>query len=356
MILEGKPHEVFEKLCFRYQVAAVYTNRDYEPYARERDTRVRQILQQKGVEFFDFKDQAIFDCEQVLKPDGKPYTVFTPYMKKWKARLAGEKIPSFETKPFFQNFFELPPYPHPPIEGLGFRHTHTSFPAREIELEVLKKYHENRDFPAVNGTTQIGIHLRFGTVSIRKLVKLAQKHNETWLNQLIWRDFFMMILWHFPHVAQKSFKPKYDFVQWRNNQAEFEAWCKGETGFPLVDAAMRQLNQTGYMHNRLRMLTASFLVKHLLIDWRWGEAYFAERLLDFELASNNGGWQWAAGSGCDAAPYFRVFNPVLQHKKFDPQSQFVKKWLPEWEKGHYRPPIVEHKAARLRALDTFSKV
>ena len=238
---------------------------------------------------------------------------------------------------------------------MGLKESSIEIPSARFPSEIIKNYHNTRNLPAENGISRLGVHLRFGTISIRRLAEQALALNKTYLNELVWREFFMMILWHFPKVVDYSFKPAYDFIEWRNDEKEFEAWCNGKTGYPMVDAGMRELNQTGYMHNRVRMITASFLTKHLLVDWRWGERYFAEKLLDYELSSNNGGWQWAAGSGCDAAPYFRVFNPELQTKKFDPELKYIRKWVPEFEGFNYPEPIVEHKFARQRALDTYKQ-
>lgn len=330
----------------------VYTNSDYEPAARARDEAVSQILSAKGVDFLTFKDQVIFHCDDILKDDGTPYTVFTPYSKKWKATLKKAHYQSFPVDKHFSSLKKMAPLPFPSLHDLGFSKSKIDFPPRVIKTKIVEHYHEQRNFPAADGTTRLSVHLRFGTVSIRKLVTLALGKNETWLNELIWREFYQMILWHFPKV-DKAFKPAYDEIQWRNNEQEFKAWCEGKTGYPIVDAGMRELNKTGFMHNRVRMIVASFLTKHLLIDWRWGEAYFAKKLIDFDLASNNGGWQWAAGSGCDAAPYFRVFNPELQTAKFDPEMKYIKKWVPELGTSDYPQPIVDHKFARERVLETY---
>jgi deoxyribodipyrimidine photo-lyase len=297
----------------------------------------------------------IFEKNEILKPNGKPYTVFTPYMKKWKAK--------FNTKPSFQysvdeyvsRFYKMNKQKIPSLDELGFSASDRDFPPGQFDEEIITHYDQNRDYPALEGTTRLGVHFRYGTLSIRQAVGKALQLNETWLNELIWRDFYMMILWHFPYVVDQSFKVLYDEIEWRNDEKEFQAWCEGNTGYPIVDAGMRELNQTGYMHNRVRMIVASFLTKHLLIDWRWGESYFAEKLLDYELSSNNGGWQWAAGSGCDAAPYFRIFNPSRQTERFDPHLQYVKRWVPEFQHPEYKKPIVNHKFARERALRVYGK-
>ncbi len=349
-ILHGNPVELFKKL----KPKAVYTNHDYEPYARKRDDEVKTILEANGVIFKTFKDQVVFEKDEIIKDDGSPYTIFTPYSKKWKAKLTPSDIKSYPTEKYVENFKKLNPVSSPSIQDIGFIETSPAFPERLIKKSIIEKYTEQRDFPAIESTTRLSVHLRFGTVSIRKLVTVARQTNETWLNELIWREFYHMILWHFPHV-ERAFKPAYDRVEWRNNPEEFEAWCEGRTGYPIVDAGMRELNTTGFMHNRVRMIVASFLTKHLLIDWRWGEAYFAQKLLDFDLAANNGGWQWAAGSGCDAAPYFRVFNPYIQTQKFDPDLTYIKKWIPELDTKEYPQPIVDHSFARERVLEAYKE-
>ncbi|HWA34797.1 MAG TPA: deoxyribodipyrimidine photo-lyase [Cyclobacteriaceae bacterium] len=350
LILHGDPTKIFNEL----DVRAVYTNHDYEPYAIARDNIVASTLAKQGIDFKTFKDHVIFERDEVVKDDGKPYTIFTPYSKKWKSKLNASYIKSYPTDAHFKAFARIDPLPFPSLSDIGFEKTGAVFPERSISQSVIMRYDKQRDFPAIPGTTKLSVHLRFGTVSIRELVQIALVKNEVWLNELIWREFYHMILWHFPQV-DKAFKPAYDRIEWRNNPDEFKAWCDGKTGYPIVDAGMRELNATGFMHNRVRMITASFLVKHLLIDWRWGEAYFAEKLLDFDVAANNGGWQWAAGSGCDAAPYFRVFNPQLQTEKFDPEKKYIRKWVPEFESMDYTKPIVEHKMARERVLRAYKE-
>lgn len=351
LILHGNPIKIFQELSPK----AVYTNHDYEPYAIQRDEQVKTLLERKGIGFKTFKDQVIFERNEVVKDDGKPYTVFTPYSRKWKSTLKSDTLTSYSTEKYFHDFKKIKPIEAPSIADIGFIETSFTFPEKIIKQSIVEHYDKQRNFPAVAGTTKLSVHLRFGTVSIRKLAQLAQKKNETWLNELIWRDFYHQILWHFPHIVTKSFKPAYDKIEWRNNETEFAAWCEGRTGYPIVDAGMRELNTTGFMHNRVRMIVASFLTKHLLIDWRWGEAYFAKKLLDFDLAANNGGWQWAASSGCDAAPYFRVFNPQLQTEKFDLKLEYIKKWVPEFGTARYPKPIVEHKFARERVLKTYKE-
>jgi len=349
MVLHGDPEEIFRIIS----PAAVYANDDGEPYAQRRDNTVRKILKQKGSVLKTFKDHVIFARDEVLKDDGKPYTIFTPYSRKWKSFYNASHINSYPSEKLFSSLVKTNPMPTASLEEIGFEETEMIFPSRIILKSVIEQYHKQRNFPALHGTTRLSIHLRFGTVSIRKLARLAWRTNEAWLNELIWRDFYHMILCHFPKVETKSFKPLYDNIEWRNNPEEFDAWCRGQTGYPIVDAGMRELNATGFMHNRVRMIVASFLTKHLLIDWRWGEAYFAGKLLDFDLAANNGGWQWAAGCGCDAAPYFRVFNPQLQTEKFDPTLAYVNKWVPEHNTADYPVAIVEHKFARDRALKVY---
>lgn len=351
LVWHGDPVVLYQTL----RAKAVYTNHDYEPYARTRDARVQRILSGRGIEFNTYKDQVIFEKDEVVKDDGKPYTVFTPYSRRWKNALTHFQLKSYPCEKYLHHLKKPAPVPLPTLSDVGFLPTNTQFPPRIVHRQIIARYHQQRDFPAVQGTTRLSVHLRFGTVSIRLLARMARELNETWLNELIWRDFYQMILWHFPYVETNAFKPAYDGIVWRNDEHEFERWCQGNTGYPIVDAGMRELNATGFMHNRVRMITASFLTKHLLIDWRWGEAYFAKKLLDFDLASNNGGWQWAAGSGCDAAPYFRVFNPQLQTEKFDPQAEYINRWVPEINTAHYPPPIVDHGMARERALTAYKK-
>jgi deoxyribodipyrimidine photo-lyase len=351
----GAPAEAFKKLQDDYKIEKVFTNHDYEPYARQRDQEVKALLEASKISFHSYKDQVIFEKNEVVKDDGKPYTVFTPYSRKWKSVLKEFHLRSYPAKKYFPGFYKQEEKQILSLASIQFKKGGGAFPPGVWEKGVIKNYKQERDLPAVQGTTRLSVHLRFGTISIRELAREAGALSETFLNELIWREFYQMILWHFPQVVQHSFKPGYDKIPWRNNEKEFEAWCNGQTGYPIVDAGMRELNETGFMHNRVRMITASFLTKHLLVDWRWGEAYFAKKLLDYDLAANNGGWQWAAGSGCDAAPYFRVFNPRLQTKKFDPELKYVQKWVPEFEEFSYPSPIVEHEFARKRCLEVFSK-
>ncbi|MEQ9404910.1 MAG: deoxyribodipyrimidine photo-lyase [Cyclobacteriaceae bacterium] len=348
----GKPLDVWKQLTKDYDASHVYANRDYEPYARERDKAISQFLESKGIPFTTKKDQVIFEKDEVLKKDGTPYTVYTPYSRIWK-----EKLNDFYLKAYpsgkINNWNPTEPKAIPSLKEIGFHPVGIEFPDRNIPEPIVKDYHHSRDIPAQRGTTRLSLHLRFGTISIRHLTRSTKDLNAKYLNELIWRDFYQAILWHFPHVMDNNFSRKYDRIEWRNNEEEFNRWCMGMTGYPIVDAGMRELNSTGFMHNRVRMIVASFLTKHLLIDWRWGEAYFAEKLLDFDLASNNGGWQWAAGTGVDAAPYFRIFNPYSQTNRFDPKLEYIKKWIPELNSHDYPDPIVDHKLARQRALDTY---
>lgn len=351
----GVPLDIWRKWTDQYNIHAVFTNHDYEPYAIQRDQDVRQLLSSKGIGFHTSKDQCIFEKDEVVKDDGKPYTVFTPYSRKWKANLTHFYLRSFPNEKYFHHFLKVDEtLPMPSLNMMGFQEMAIHFPSPNVDEMLLSKYADRRDIPGIQGTSRLGIHLRFGTVSIRTLARKAFERNyTTYLNELIWRDFYMMILHHFPHVVNGAFRPEYDRIAWRNDPDDFEKWCKGVTGYPIVDAGIRELLETGFMHNRVRMITASFLTKHLLIDWRWGEAFFAKHLLDFELSSNNGGWQWAAGSGCDAAPYFRVFNPTLQTQKFDPKGVYIRQWVKEFDSLTYPSPMVEHSFARERALQVY---
>jgi len=356
MVKYGSPEEVWKNLINEFNIKEVYTNHDYEKYALERDATIKLLCNQSGIGFFSYKDQCIFEKNEILSGSNEPYTVFTPYSKKWKASLTGFFIKPYPTEKYFGNFLKTGPLKMPELIEMGFQSTNLKYSLPILNQEVVANYHNTRDIPSIERTSRLSVHLRFGTISIRKCVQFALKYNETWLNELIWRDFYMNITANFPQInSGQSFKSKYDLIKWRNNEAEFEAWCNGKTGFPIVDAGMRELNITGFMHNRVRMIVASFLCKDLLIDWRWGEAYFAEKLLDFDFAANNGGWQWASGSGCDAAPYFRVFNPVEQTKKFDPNLSYIKKWVPEFQDFSYPKPIVNHDFARKRALEVYKQ-
>ncbi|WP_242086342.1 cryptochrome/photolyase family protein [Aestuariivivens sediminis] len=353
-LLHGTPKDVFAQLVKEYNIKAVITNHDYEPYARARDTEIKHFLSKRHIDFISFKDQVIFEKNQIVKADGDPYVVYTPYMKRWKEKFKTSHLKTFDTKTHLNNLVKQANLPDLSLSDIGFTRSDQKVAPYNITPALIEAYESKRNFPAKDATSKLGPHLRFGTVSIRDIVKraLAEK-NETFWQELIWREFFMQILWQFPHTVNQSFKPKYDRIEWRNNESEFKAWCEGKTGYPLVDAGMRQLNQTGFMHNRVRMLVGSFLCKHLLIDWRWGEAYFAEKLHDYDMASNVGNWQWVAGSGVDAAPYFRIFNPTTQIEKFDRNLEYVKTWCPDFQELTYPQPIVEHKFARERCLEAY---
>ncbi len=355
-VFHGKPIDIFRQIIGEYKVEAVYCNHDYEPSAIFRDKLIDEEFNNYKIPFHTYKDQVVFEKDEIIKDDGSPYTIFTPYSKKWKAKLDSFYVKSYPSENYFDHFIKSQSSSILKLSDIGFKETGCEFSLPKINEQAISIYNQTRDIPALeHGTTRLSVHLRFGTISIRKLVQKATELNEVWLNELIWRDFYMCILWQFPHVENSAFKPKYNFIEWRNDVNEFEKWCKGETGYPIVDAGMRELNETGFMHNRVRMIVASFLTKHLLIDWRWGEAYFAEKLLDFDLSANNGGWQWAAGSGCDAAPYFRIFNPYEQTKKFDKDLKYIRKWVPEFEEFNYPQPIVDHKFARERVLSVYKK-
>lgn len=356
IVKHGKPAEIWKQLMDEYDIAEVHTNHDYEPYALVRDKAIGEFLNARGTAFYTHKDQCIFEKSEVLSRAGTPYTVFTPYSRKWKEKVNEFYLRSYPTEAYFDAFLKTKPLEIPSLERMGFEATGQPFPPKTVRNELIEHYKEQRDIPSIPGTSRLSVHLRFGTISVRELARKAQTLNETFLNELIWRDFYMQILWHFPHVGQgKAFRPEYDKIEWRHDEAQFQKWCEGRTGYPIVDAGMRELNATGFMHNRVRMVVASFLTKHLLIDWRWGEAYFAQKLLDYDLSANNGGWQWASGSGTDAAPYFRIFNPASQTQKFDPQLVYIKKWVPEISSLEYPQPIVDHAFARERCLKVYQK-
>lgn len=361
MVFHGDPQQIWKELANKFKIQTVYFNHDFEPYAAQRDAAVKQVLQQNKITMLGYKDHLIFEGNEILKDDGKPYTVFTPYKNKWLFKLQSEiyngmpkSLISRDSEKHTDQFYKVgKPYEIPTLATLGFESTELSFPPKTVVSSLIVNYDQTRDYPAVAGTSKLGIHFRFGTISIREKAMKALKLNATYLNELIWRDFYAMILFHFPHTISASFRPEYDRIQWLNDMPSFEKWKEGKTGYPMVDAGMRELNATGYMHNRVRMVVASFLTKHLLIDWRWGEAYFAEKLLDYDQASNVGGWQWAAGSGTDAAPYFRIFNPASQAEKFDAEEKYAKKWIPELHTSIYPKPMVDHKMARERCLLTY---
>jgi deoxyribodipyrimidine photo-lyase len=351
LVKKGNLIKVWKELLLTFNITAVYTNKDYEPYAIKRDNEVKEFLKSNSIDFYSYKDQVVFEEDEVVKNDGLPYTIYTPYKNKWLQNFNAE-VDLKEFTITFSDFHKLTTV-LPSLESIGFNES--PIKVKPYNLSSLQNYDEVRDFPFIDKTSYLSPYFRFGLVSARKMVQFALKTNAIFLNELIWREFFMQILFHFPKVVTNNFKQKYDVVPWRNNEAEFKKWCKGETGYPMVDAGMRQLNKTGYMHNRVRMITAGFLCKHLLIDWRWGEAYFAEKLLDYELSANNGNWQWAAGTGCDAAPYFRVFNPEAQLKKFDKDLLYIRKWVEDFDELTYPQPMVEHKLARERAIATYKK-
>lgn len=355
-LFHGKPAAIFKELLKAYDIAEVITNRDYEPYAKERDNSIKDLLDNENIKFTTHKDQVIFEKDEVVKKDGDPYLVYTPYMKVWKNHFEEDKLNIFYTNDYLDNLIKNSRLPNLSLSDIGFKKSTVSVPDYTVTKTLMKEYDEKRNLPAEDATSHLSTHLRFGTVSIRKMVKKAiQIKDETFFNELIWREFFMQILYHYPETVTDSFKKKYDRIEWRNNEKEFEKWKEGKTGYPMVDAGMRQLNQSGFMHNRVRMVVGSFLCKHLLIDWRWGEAYFAEKLLDYEMSSNIGNWQWVAGSGVDAAPYFRIFNPTSQKEKFDKDEKYIKEWIPEYGTEKYPEPMVEHKEARERCLKVYKK-
>lgn len=353
-MFHGKPIDIYKQLIKDYEIDTVYTNHDYEPYATERDNEIRSFLETQEIEFKTYKDQVIFEKNEVVKKDGKPYVVYTPYMRIWKETFKTIDFKIYNTEDDFTALIKDKELPNLSLSDIGFEQSTQRIAPYEVTPTLIQQYEETRNFPAKDSTSRLGPHLRFGTVSVRKMVKKAiAEHNEIFWQELIWREFFMQILWHFPNTSKASFKSKYDRIEWRNNEEEFKKWCEGKTGYPFVDAGMRELNETGFMHNRVRMLVGSFLCKHLLIDWRWGEAYFAEKLHDYDMSSNVGNWQWVAGSGVDAAPYFRIFNPTSQIQKFDKNHEYIKKWVPDYQELTYPQPIVDHKIARERCLQTY---
>ncbi|NTW26130.1 MAG: deoxyribodipyrimidine photo-lyase [Lentimicrobium sp.] len=352
-VFYGKPEVVFAGLISEYSIESVYTNHDYEPYALERDNSVSNLLKSSGIAFKTFKDQVLFEAGEIQKSDGTPYVVFTPYSKKWLEKMNAEGVAHYDSESILVNLLDKTPSAMPTPAQMGFSISMSSVYDPEIPSALVKDYAESRNFPDQDKTTRLGVHLRFGTISVRECINEGRKNSLVWLNELIWREFFMQILAHYPKVVNNAFRSDYDRILWVNNEDQFKRWCEGTTGYPLVDAGMRELSQTGFMHNRVRMVVASFLTKHLLIDWRWGEAWFAEKLMDFELSSNNGNWQWAAGTGCDAAPYFRIFNPYEQAKKFDKNEVYIRRWVPEYKSAAYPSPIVDHQTARIRCLEVY---
>ena len=357
LVLKGNPFEVIQKLITDYNIGEVFSNHDYEPYAIARDKKITEFLSSKNIQFSSFKDQVIFEKDEITKDDKTPYVVYTPYMKKWKTKLDGTNLSGFKSKDLTHNFYSKnDSYNWCTLNSLGFEKSSMEIPNYKLDEDLVEKYENERNFPSLNSTSKIGPHLRFGTVSIRQVLLFVLKcKNEVFLQELIWREFFMQILWFFPNTQTRCFKEKYENVQWLYDEESFKKWCEGKTGYPIVDAGMRELNATGFMHNRVRMITAGFLCKHLLIDWRWGEAYFAKKLFDYELSSNIGNWQWAAGTGVDSAPYFRIFNPTTQAIKFDKELKYINKWVTDLNELDYPKPIVDHKFARQRCLETYKK-
>ena len=354
-IYYGKPLKVFSELIKKYNVTKVYSNKDYTPYSIKRDKKVEELLKVNNIDFNSYKDHVLFEKYEVVKDDNTPYKVYTPFSRKWLIKMSENKIDFFYSEKYIRKFFNEK-REFLSLKEIGFEKSVLSPLNLNLSSDTINNYEKTRNFPYVNGTSKIGLHLRFGTISTREMIVKAEvSKNKTFLKELVWREFFQQILFHYPHTLNKSFKPKYDRIEWLNNENQFTKWCSGQTGYPLVDAGMRELNQTGFMHNRVRMLVGSFLCKHLLIDWRWGEAYFAKKLYDYETASNVGNWQWVAGCGVDASPYFRIFNPHEQIKKFDKNLIYTKKWVPEFESDQYVEPIVIHKDARERCLLTYKK-
>lgn len=352
----GAPVEVFRELLETYDITEVFTNEDYEPYAVERDNAVEKLLNEHGKRLFKYSDQLIFRPGEILKSNGEPYEIFTPFSKKWREKFDNMQVQNYPVEQFLNKLCNTDNFLFPSIDELGFTSKYKEYPSNQLSIQRISDYALTRDYPWMDATTRIGPHLRYGTISIRRCVEAAREYSSTWLNELIWREFFMHILALFPYVATVSFRRQYDKIVWLNDESQFDKWCKGLTGYPLVDAGIREMNATGFMHNRVRMTVAGFLVKHLLIDWRWGEAYFASHLLDFDQASNNGNWQWVAGTGCDAAPYFRIFNPKRQQERFDPEFKYIKKWVPEFGTPDYPDPMVDHDFARHRCIKAYKMV
>jgi deoxyribodipyrimidine photo-lyase len=354
-VFQGDPEDIFKELAQKETISKVVTNHDYEPYATKRDDKIRQLLHSHNIDLETYKDQVIFEKAEVVKDDGNPYVVYTPYSNRWKNEFSKISLSHFKSQDKLKNVIKHS-YPFLSLSDIGFEKSAVEFPKIDISKNILHHYEATRNFPAIHGTSRSSMHLRHGAISIREIVaKAALEKNDTYLKELIWREFFMQILWHFPKTVNHAFKQDYDRIKWRYTEADFKKWCEGKTGFPIVDAGMRQLNATGYMHNRVRLITSGFLCKHLLIDWRWGEAYFAEKLLDYEQSSNVGNWQWAAGSGVDAAPYFRIFNPAEQQKKFDKEYKYVEEWVKEFGTDEYPQPMVDHKEARERCLRVYAE-
>lgn len=354
-IFKGDPIDVFKKIILDNEINSIYFNKDYEPYTINRDNSIEKLLSKQNIKVKSYKDHVIFEEKEITKDDNKPYTIYTPYSKKWLKKIHETKITEYNIIPFLNNFKKNKNLNIKSREELDFIKSDTLVYDFNSTDEIILSYEKTRNYPFIEGTSKVGPYLRFGLISIRTLVLKSINKDITYLKELIWRDFFSQILFNFPNVIISSFKNKYDNIKWENNEYFLKKWKNGETGYPIVDAGMRELNNTGFMHNRVRMITASFLCKHLLIDWRFGEAYFAEKLFDYELSSNNGNWQWAAGCGCDAAPYFRVFNPYTQQEKFDKGFNYIKKWVPEYNSNKYAKPLVNHKEARIKAIEHYKK-
>ena len=352
---EGKPSEVLSQLIRKYKIKGIFFNKDYEPYARDRDQDIIKMCDEEGVSCYSFKDHVIFEEDEIVKNDGSPYVVYTPYSKKWLEKFKESKLESYDSENHLYNLVKANGIEYPEFNKT-FNNEVINPKNYVLNNDIIDKYEDTRNFPALDTTSRVGVHLRFGTLSLRKIVnKSSNSFNNTYLKELIWREFFIQILWHYPHTINTSFKEKYERIKWRTNMNDFKLWCDGKTGYPIVDAGMNELNKTGFMHNRLRMIVGSFLCKHLLIDWRLGEKYFADKLFDYEQASNVGNWQWVAGCGVDAAPYFRIFNPESQQTKFDKQKEYIKKWIPEFDENNYTEKIVDHKFARERCLKTYKE-
>ena len=349
LVIKGNPINVFKNLIKEYEIENLYSNLDYEPYAIDRDKKISDLLKKNKIHHFQYKDQVIFGPTEILKENSLPYTVFTAYKNKWLSKFKQESI-STEIFLNFSNFLKIKNQ-FPLLSEIGF--LKSKIKVVDFNLESISNYSSQRDYPFLNAGTSLSVHLRFGTVSIRHVINSIPNNETTFLSELIWREFFMQILFHFPYVVNSNFKKKYDEIQWKNDKKDFQNWCDGKTGYPIVDAGMQELKITGYMHNRARMIVAGFLCKHLLIDWRWGERYFSLKLLDYELSSNNGNWQWAAGTGCDSAPYFRIFNPITQQNRFDKDFIYIKRWIKDFDKENYIESIVEHDFARKRALQAY---
>jgi deoxyribodipyrimidine photo-lyase len=358
-VYHGNPVELIPQITQEFKIQSIYCNEDYDPYSRQRDSVVSDYCKKNGIQFLCFKDHVIFAKSEILNLKGLPYSIYTPYKKAWlekfKTHFLTLKKSKLSEVQIASAFIKTAPIPLPPsLPKEYFEIGDFKFPEINVPKKTIENYHLTRDIPSLlDGTSHLGIHLRFGTISVRKLIEKSGFLNEVFLSELIWREFFMQILWHYPQVVKKSFRPEYENIKWRQSKEDFERWSQGQTGFPMIDAGIRELLATGHMHNRVRMLVASFFSKNLLHHWYQGERFFAEHLLDYELAANNGNWQWAAGCGCDAAPYFRIFNPETQRTKFDPQDLYISKWVPEWKTLRYPNPMIDLKQSHHRALEVY---